>query len=54
MFKPGANDDFETVVEDVSAVILDKYIRATAASIKKWYKALLLADSKFDIHVDLE
>ena len=37
-------DNFKTVVEDINAAILDKYIRASGATIKKWCKAFLLAD----------
>ena len=39
-----AVDDFKTEVEDMNAAILDKYILATAATIKKLCKAFLLAD----------
>ena len=37
-------DDFKTVVEDINAAILDKYIRTTVTTNKKRYKAFLLAD----------
>ncbi len=42
--KPASIDDFKTAVEDINAAILDKYICTTAATIKKWCNAFLLAD----------
>ena len=51
--------DFKTAVEDINAAILDKYIRASGATIKKRCNAFLLADGGnsehfFDIRVDLD
>ena len=39
-----SNYDFKTAVEDINVAILDKYIRATAATIKKRCKTFLPAD----------
>ncbi len=41
---PASVDDFKTAVGDFNAAILDKYVRATAASVKKWCKVFLLAN----------
>ena len=40
--KPASIEDFKTAVEDINVAILDKYICATAATIKKRCKAFCL------------
>ena len=42
--KPASIDDLKTAAEDINGAILDKYICATAATVKIWCKAFLLAD----------
>ena len=47
-------DDFKIAVKDINTAILDKYLRATAASVKKQCKAFLLADgSNFEHFLEL-